>query len=63
MKLESALIEKGSDEHERLFRAFRNGTPVRWRTQDVFGNLYDTGALVWSAEHVGKKTRFGFKKS
>lgn len=57
------LVPKNTTEHERYFKAFLDGTNLPVTACDLFGNASKTDALVWSVEHVGSKTRFGFKKS
>ena len=56
------LIPKASEEHETHFKAFLNGTPLSFTISSRFGNVFETAVVVWSVEHVGNKTRFGFKE-
>lgn len=56
------LILKASEEHETHFKAFLDGTSLSFTTSGRFGNVVETAAMVWSVEHVGNKTRFGFKE-
>lgn len=59
----AVLVPKNTTEHERHFKAFLDGTILVLTAYDLFGNASRTDALVWSVEHVGSKTRFGFKES
>lgn len=51
------LVAKDSEEHERLFRAFVDGSALCWNIPDLFGSR-DVEVRVFSAQHSGEKTRF-----
>lgn len=55
------LVAKDSGEHETYFKAFLNGTTLALPASDKSGNASRIDVVVWSAEHVGKRTRFGFR--
>ncbi len=55
---QSVLIAKGTDEHERYFKAFLERRAIRQQTEDMFGTTREVEAEVHSVEHAGDKTRF-----
>lgn len=55
---ESVLLMKGSAEHERLFRAFRDRGVAEWSDVDRSGHARAVRAEVFSVQHAGPKTLF-----
>ncbi len=55
---QSILIAKGSDEHERCFKAFLERRTFCQRVEDMFGTVREVEVEVQSVEHAGDKTRF-----
>ena len=48
-KEKSVVVAKSSQEHELYFRAFVDGTGVRLKDQDMFGNTFETAVDIFSA--------------
>ena len=62
-KEKSVVVAKSSQEHELYFRAFVDGTGVRLKDQDMFGNSYETEVDIFSAQHLGDNTKFVYRIS
>ena len=60
-KEKSVVVAKSSQEHEHYFRAFVDGTGVRLKDQDMFGNSYETEVDSFSAQHLGDNTKFVYR--
>ena len=61
MKEKSVIVAKNSQEHEPYFRAFVDGTGVRLKDKDMFGNFYENEVDIFSAQHLGDHTKFVYR--
>ena len=60
-KGKSVVVAKSSQEHELYFRAFVDGTGVRLKDRDIFGNTFETEVDIFSAQHLGDNTKFVYR--
>ena len=60
-KEKSVVVAKNSQAHELYFRAFVDGTGVRLKDRDMFGNTFETEVDIFSAQHLGDNTKFVYR--